>query len=53
MEQKGVETLQTHRNEWSFSAAQRWNWREHHNRDWWRRNNYRLVRYGGGYWYWK
>ena len=39
-------------NEWSFSAAQRWNWREHHNRDWWRRNNYRLVRYGGGYWYW-
>jgi len=39
-------------NEWSYSAAQRWNWREHHNRDWWRRNNYRLVRYGGGYWYW-
>jgi hypothetical protein len=39
-------------NEWSFSAAQRWNWREHHNRDWWRRSNYRLVRYGGGYWYW-
>ena len=39
-------------NEWSFSAAQRWNWREHHNRDWWRSNNYRLVRYGGGYWYW-
>ena len=39
-------------NEWSYSAAQRWNWREHHNRDWWRHNNYRLVRYGGGYWYW-
>ena len=39
-------------NEWSYSAAQRWNWREHHNRDWWRRSNYRLVRYGGGYWYW-
>ena len=39
-------------NELSFSQAQRWNWREHHNRDWWRRNNYRLVRYGGGYWYW-
>src|SRR4029077_11187134 len=39
-------------NEWSYSAAQRWNWREHHNRDWWRRNNYRLVRYGGGFWYW-
>ena len=39
-------------NEWSYSAARRWNWREHHNRDWWRRNNYRLVRYGGGYWYW-
>jgi hypothetical protein len=39
-------------NEWSYSAAQRWNWRAHHNRDWWRRSNYRLVRYGGGYWYW-
>ena len=39
-------------NEWSYSAAQRWNWRAHHDRDWWRRSNYRLVRYGGGYWYW-
>jgi hypothetical protein len=39
-------------NEVSFSTAQRWNWRQHHNRDWWRHNNYRLVRYGGGYWYW-
>jgi len=39
-------------NEWSYSAAQRWNWRQRHDRDWWRRSNYRLVRYGGGYWYW-
>jgi hypothetical protein len=39
-------------NEWSYSAAQRWNWRAHHDRDWWRRSNYRVVRYGGGYWYW-
>src|SRR4029077_10974969 len=38
-------------NEWSYSAAQRWNWRAHHDRDWWRRSNYRVVRYGGGYWY--
>src|SRR5439155_18213086 len=27
-------------NELSFSAAQRWNWRERHERDWWRRNNF-------------
>jgi Putative peptidoglycan binding domain len=39
-------------NEWSYSAAQRWNWRQRHDRDWWRHSNYRLVRYGGGYWYW-
>lgn len=39
-------------NELSFSDARRWNWRQRHERDWWRRNNYRLVRYGGGYWYW-
>jgi hypothetical protein len=39
-------------NEWSYSAAQRWNWRQRHDRSWWRRSNYRLVRYGGGYWYW-
>ena len=39
-------------NEWSYSAARRWNWRARHDRDWWRRSNYRLVRYGGGYWYW-
>jgi hypothetical protein len=39
-------------NELSFSAAQRWNWQAHHDRDWWRRSNYRFVRYGGGYWYW-
>ena len=39
-------------NELSFSQAQRWNWHQRHERDWWRRNNYRLVRYGGGYWYW-
>src|SRR5438045_8640503 len=39
-------------NEWSYSAAQRWNWRQRHDRNWWRHSNYRLVRYGGGYWYW-
>jgi len=39
-------------NEWSYSAAQRWNWRQRHDRNWWRQSNYRLVRYGGGYWYW-
>ena len=39
-------------NEVSFSDARRWNWRQRHERDWWRRNNFRLVRYGGGYWYW-
>src|SRR4029077_2224870 len=39
-------------NEWSYSAAQRWNWRAHHTPDWGGRGNYRLVRYGGGYWYW-
>jgi Putative peptidoglycan binding domain len=39
-------------NELSFSQAQRWNWHQRHERDWWRRNNYRLVLYGGGYWYW-
>jgi hypothetical protein len=39
-------------NELSFSDARRWNWRERHERDWWRRNNFRLVLYGGGYWYW-
>ena len=39
-------------NEWSYTAAQRWNWRQRHDRNWWRHNNYRLVRYGGGYWYW-
>src|SRR5207237_6027212 len=39
-------------NEFSFSQARRWNWRERHERDWWRRNNFRLVLYGGGYWYW-
>ncbi len=39
-------------NELSFSAARRWNWRERHERDWWRRNNFRLILYGGGYWYW-
>jgi Putative peptidoglycan binding domain len=39
-------------NEWSYSTAQRWNWRQRHDRNWWRHSNYRLVRYGGGYWYW-
>src|SRR6266576_2861882 len=39
-------------NEWSYTAAQRWNWRQRHDRNWWRHSNYRLVRYGGGYWYW-
>ena len=39
-------------NELSFSAARRWNWHQRHERDWWRRNNFRLVLYGGGYWYW-
>jgi hypothetical protein len=39
-------------NEWSYSAAQHWNWRQRHDRNWWRQSNYRLVRYGGGYWYW-
>ena len=39
-------------NELSFSDARRWNWRQRHERDWWRRNNFRLVLYGGGYWYW-
>jgi len=39
-------------NEWSYSAAQRWNWRQRHDRNWWRHSNYRVVRYGGGYWYW-
>jgi len=39
-------------NELSFSQARRWNWRERHERNWWRRNNFRLVLYGGGYWYW-
>jgi hypothetical protein len=39
-------------NELSFSAARRWNWHQRHERDWWRRNNFRVVRYGGGYWYW-
>jgi hypothetical protein len=39
-------------NELSFSQAQRWNWHQRHERDWWRRNNFRLVLYGGGYWYW-
>jgi hypothetical protein len=39
-------------NELSFSDARRWNWRQRHDRDWWRRNNFRLVLYGGGYWYW-
>src|SRR5881392_1269806 len=38
-------------NEWSYSAAQRWNWRQRHDRNWWRHSNYRLVRYGGGYGY--
>ena len=39
-------------NEWSYSTAQHWNWRQRHDRNWWRQSNYRLVRYGGGYWYW-
>ena len=39
-------------NEWSYSAAQHWNWRQRHDRNWWRHSNYRVVRYGGGYWYW-
>jgi hypothetical protein len=39
-------------NERSFSQAQHWNWRQRHDRNWWHRNNYRLVLYGGGYWYW-
>lgn len=39
-------------NELSFSDARRWNWRQRHDRDWWRRNNFRIVLYGGGYWYW-
>ena len=39
-------------NELSFSDARRGNWHQRHERDWWRRNNFRLVLYGGGYWYW-
>jgi hypothetical protein len=39
-------------NELSFSDARRWNWHQRHDRSWWRRNNFRLVLYGGGYWYW-
>jgi uncharacterized protein (UPF0333 family) len=39
-------------NQMSFADARRWNWHVRHERDWWRSHNYRLVRYGGGYWYW-
>jgi hypothetical protein len=39
-------------NEWSYNVARQRYVRVRHDRDWWRHNNYRLVRYGGGYWYW-
>src|SRR5256714_11642398 len=35
-------------NEWSYSAAQRWNWRQRHDRNWWRHSNYRLRPLRGG-----
>jgi hypothetical protein len=39
-------------NEWSYNVAKTRYVRVQHDRNWYRNSNYRLVRYGGGYWYW-
>jgi hypothetical protein len=41
------------RNSW-YEASRRFNWHEHHDRNWWRSNysNTRFVLFGGGYYFW-
>jgi hypothetical protein len=41
------------RNSW-YEASRRFNWHEHHDRDWWRHHhsNTRFVIFGGGYYFW-